>query len=110
MQDRNSSELVAWFATALKFCTLKRTPPNKKQQPAAAESGQVQICLPARRAGWVSVNAANRTAAETQWAELEVTQPPGCCCCTAAPKAAAIHGAPPAALLCPATVGGQECK
>lgn len=34
MQDRNSSELVAWFATALKFWTLKRAPPNRKQQPA----------------------------------------------------------------------------
>lgn len=33
MHDRNSSELVAWLATALKLCTLNRAPPNRKQQP-----------------------------------------------------------------------------
>jgi hypothetical protein len=35
MQLKNSSELVAWLATALKDCVLNRTPPNKKQQPTA---------------------------------------------------------------------------
>jgi hypothetical protein len=43
MQDRNSSELVAWFATALNACVLNLRPPNRKQQPAGQVSTQHQV-------------------------------------------------------------------